>query len=441
MRYYIIIFTILIFSGCTQKELTPQKKEKVYSSEIYDLVNIPQRVNTFTSGINFTQMSYINQNKYEKSYFTPWNIDKPSINKKDAMWPFDSYKLGKSYGENLQLLKKNFFTQMREEFNLEDYASLNKKAITIKYANIRAFPTERPLLLNPSKAGEGFPFDYLQNSTIQANKPIFVSHYSKSGEWAFIESSFTFGWIKTNELVFLEKNQTDIWQAAQQVFLTKEGVALLTEDGKFLFNSKIGTMLALVSESEDFYTLLVVSSLSSEKPLFVKSKISKSIASKSSLAFNASNLENIINEVSQSNYGWGGIYAQRDCSSMLRDIFAPFGIWLPRNSYTQSKIGEVIQLEGLSDTQKIATIKAKALPFKTLLYKKGHIMLYVGTYNGEVIAFHDTWGIKTNESGIEGRIVIGKPVFSTLKLGSHQEFYDESSEMLRNLKSMNILNY
>jgi len=441
MRYYIIILTILIFSGCTQKELTPQKKEKIYSSEIYDLVNIPQKVNTFASGVNFTQMSYINQDEYEESYFRPWNMNEPSISKKDVMWPFRSYKLEKSYGENLQLLKKNFFTQMKEESNLEAYASVNKKAITIKYSNIRALPTEKPLLLDPSKAGEGFPFDYLQNSTIQANKPIFVSHYSKSGEWAFIESSFTFGWIKTNELVFLEKNQTDTWQAAQQIFLTKEEIPLLTEDGKFLFNSKVGTMLALVSESEDFFRVLTVSSSSLEKPLFVKSKISKSIASKSSLAFNASNLESIINEVSQSNYGWGGMYAQRDCSSMLRDMFAPFGVWLPRNSYMQSKVGEVIQLEGLSNTQKTATIKANALPFKTLLYKKGHIMLYVGIYNGEVIVFHDTWGIKTKKNGIEGRIIIGKPIFSTLRLGEKQEFYDESSEMLRNLKSMNTLNY
>ncbi len=439
MKYCLIIFIIFIFSGCANKE--PQVEKKVYSSEIYDLVNIPQKASKFTKGVNFTPMSYINQREYEESYFTPWNMDKPNMRIEEIIWPLRSYKPSNSYGENLKPINKSFFIQMKNEFNLEKYGSLNKKAITLKYTNIRALPTNKPVLLDPTKAGEGFPFDYLQNSTIQANKPIFVSHYSKSGEWAFVFSSFTFGWIQSNELVFLEKNYTDIWQGAQQIFLTKEDIALYSDSGKFLFNSKIGTMLALVDESEEFYTILTVSSASLEEPLFIKSKISKLIASKNSLAFNASNLESIIDEVSKSNYGWGGMYSQRDCSSMLRDMFAPFGIWLPRNSYMQSKIGEIISLSELSDTQKLNIIKSKALPFKTLLYKKGHIMLYVGIYNEQVIVFHDTWGIKTLKDGIEGRIIVGKPVFSSLKLGAKQEFYDEKSEMLRNLKSMNILNY
>ena len=142
-----------------------------------------------------------------------------------------------------------------------------------------------------------------------------------------------------------------------------------------------------------------------------------------------------------SNYGWGGMYGERDCSSMLRDLYAPFGLWLPRNSSKQSKIGEVISFDGLDNKQKIALIKEKALAFKTLLYKKGHIMLYVGVYRDEVIVFHDTWGIKTKEGEVEGRIIIGKTIFSTLKLGKEQENYDKSSELLRNLKSMNILNF
>jgi hypothetical protein len=120
-------------------------------------------------------------------------------------------------------------------------------------------------------------------------------------------------------------------------------------------------------------------------------------------------------------------------------MFTPFGIWLPRNSYRQSKIGEVITLDGLSEDEKIKTIKEKAIPFKTLLYRKGHIVLYAGTYNDEIIIFHDTWGIRTMKDGKEGRIVIGKTIFSTLKLGEEQAYYDTNSSMTKSLKSMNIL--
>jgi len=143
--------------------------------------------------------------------------------------------------------------------------------------------------------------------------------------------------------------------------------------------------------------------------------------------------------VSKTNYGWGGMYEQRDCSSMLRDMFAPFGIWLPRNSLQQSKVGRVISLSDLSDEEKINIIKEKAVPFQTLLYKKGHVVLYVGTYNGEIIIFHNTWGIKTKKDGVEGRVIVGKAVFSSLNIGKYVENYDEESSMLKNLISMNII--
>jgi phenylpyruvate tautomerase PptA (4-oxalocrotonate tautomerase family) len=206
-----------------------------------------------------------------------------------------------------------------------------------------------------------------------------------------------------------------------------------------MFKSKIGMIFALISEDEETYTILTVSSYKNSKPLFLKSKISKDIATKEVMILNESNLVTVINEVSKTNYGWGGMYEQRDCSSMLRDMFAPFGIWLPRNSSQQSKVGRVITFKNLSDKEKIELIKEKAVPFETLLYKKGHIVLYVGTYNDEIIVFHNAWGIKTKKDGVEGRIIIGKPIFSTLRLGRGEENFDEESELLRNLISMNIL--
>ena len=443
MQYLFGVLTLIFIFGCSNIEepsLNTNKKPKIYTNEIYDLINVPQKIEHYTEGVNFTNMSYINQEKFEKSYFSVWNLKKPSISVTQIKWPFKIYGAKNSYGENLQALNKNFFDNMYEESNFDAFGTVNRRAITLKHLNIRAMPTLRPLLLNPSKAGEGFPFDYLQNSSIGANKPIYVSHYSLTKEWVFVESSFAYGWVKASEIVFLDKKYTDLWQKSTQLYVIKDNTPIFNEEGKFLFNSKLGTLLPLIKEDEESYTLLTISSSSKHRAYFNKSKIEKDSVSVGSLAFNNSNFENIINIVTISNYGWGGMYKQRDCSSMLRDAFAPFGIWLPRNSYKQSLIGEVISLEGLSDKSKIALIKERAIPLKTLLYKKGHIMLYVGVYNNEVIILHNTWGIKTKKENKEGRIIIGKAIFSTLKLGSHQRYFDESAELLKNLKSMNILN-
>jgi len=461
LKYFFTVLFIIIFTGCTSNEAKPAvetlkrdilvKVDENLSSdksvqktskeevEIYDLANVPQDVSYFIKNITKNIPLYDIQKQYEKHYFSVWNIDKPREDLNSAKWPFASFCVGSSYGENFQPLKQEFFDDMLKSANFESYGSVNKEAIVLKETNIRAFPTIKPLLKDPSLAGEGFPFDYLQNSTLTANKPIFISHYSKNREWAFVFSSFTSGWIKSDEFVILNKKNSDMWQKAQQVHIIAEGTPIYSLNGDFLFKSKIGMMFALISEDKESYTILTVSSAKSSKPLFLKSKISKNIAIKGILTLNRKNLANIVNEVSATNYGWGGVYEQRDCSSMLRDLFAPFGIWLPRNSYQQSKAGRVINLKNLSDEDKVRLIKEQGVPFETLLYKKGHIVLYVGTYNDEIIAFHNTWGIKTKKDDIEGRVVIGKPIFSTLKLGKNQVNYDKESEILRNLKSMNIL--
>ncbi len=336
-------------------------------------------------------------------------------------------------------IKKDFLDNMYYESNFDKYLTINKKALTLQYSNIRALPTSRPLLSNPKLAGEGFPFDYVQNSSINANTPIFISHYSKNKQWVFIFSSFAYGWLKSSEVLLLDDKDAKKWQNAKQVFVVKEGISLFTKSGNALFNTRIGMLLPLIEEEKDSYIILSASMHRDANKIFNKSIIQKDVVSKNILKINETNLNNIIKEISKTNYGWGGIYEQRDCSSTLMDLYAPFGIWLPRNSSQQSKIGEVIDISTLDESDKIKTIKEKAVPFKTFLYKKGHIMLYVGIYNDEIIAFHNTWGIKTKNANKEGRFIIGKTIFSTLKVGKELKYYDKDAELLKNMRSINII--
>ncbi len=439
MKYFFVLILVVLFSACSINKAQMKEKKVV---EIDDLKYIPQSISFYTQNVDINisedEIAKI-QSNYERRYFRVWNMDEPSESLENVKWPFRSFRVGKSYGENLQPLEQSFFDEMYENSNFDNYASLNKKALTLQHVNIRVMPTLMPFTQDPTIAGEGFPFDYLQNSTLEANKPIFVSHYSKDREWVYVFSSFASGWIKSNEIVFLDKKYTDAWQEAKQLFITKENISIFSNEGDFLFKSKIGMMLAIVDKNESDYTVLTVAAYKNSKPMFLKATLSKDVVSENILTFSKENIDHIISEISLSNYGWGGMYNQRDCSSMLRDLFSVFGVWLPRNSSQQSRMGTIISLENLEDEEKVKLIKEKAIPFQTLLYKKGHIVLYVGTYNGEIIIFHITWGLKTKNDGVAGRVVIGRSIFSSLRLGKNQENYDEESEILRNLKSMNIL--
>ncbi|WP_455756024.1 SH3 domain-containing protein [Sulfurimonas sp.] len=437
MRYILILLVTIFLVGCSLKQEN-LNEELQTQSVVNDLLSIPQNIEYYTKDYKEDKLFEI-QKEYENLHFIAWNIQKLNKTLNEIKWPFKYFDASKHYGENLLPVKKEFLDKMYEQSNFDDYQTLNKKGLTLKYSDIRALPTSRPLLLDPSLAGEGFPFDYAQNSSVNANVPLFISHYSKDKQWVFVFTSFTFGWLKSNEVVFIDDRYTSIWQDAKQILITKEDIPLYTSFGEPLFNTRVGMMFALVDEDEDNYTILTVSSSNGLKAIYNKSKISKDFASKKTLPFNEKNLNNIINEVSKKNYGWGGIYEQRDCSSMLMDMYTPFGIWLPRNSSHQRNVGEVIDLSGFDNTQKIKVIKEKAIPFQTLLYKKGHIVLYVGLHEDEVIVFHNTWAVKTKIDNKEGRFIIGKPVFTTLKFGKEIVGYDKDSELLKNIESMNIV--
>jgi len=443
LNYLYLILSIVLLSSCAVKKdtLNVKKSDEITGNirvveSITELDTISQDVSRYTKDI---EEKLFSQKIYEKKYFRIWNIDKSKISLSTAMWADRAYRHGDTYGENLQLLKASFFDKVLDNSNYKNYLTLNKKALTIKSLNIRAIPTDKPVLRDPSKAGEGFPFDYLQNSTISANKPILISHYSKDREWVFIESSFAFGWVKSSGVVKIENKYTKLWQQAEQVFITKENIPIYSMNNDFLFKSKIGMMFALIDEDSDSYSILTVSRYKNMKPLYLKSKVKKSIAHKNRLAFNSENINKIITEVSKTNYGWGGMYSQRDCSSTLRDFYAPFGLWLPRNSSQQAKIGKVISIDGLSDSKKIDIILKNAKPFRTLLYKKGHIGLFVSNKNKKIIMYQNVWGVKTQKNGVEGRFIIGKPIFSTLEVGSNLSDYDKDASMLHKLKSISTL--
>lgn len=432
LQYLLVFFSLFFFLGCSAK------KQHV---EIYDLQHLPQTADVYSKNFKKNSQLQTFEGLYKEKYFRVWdiNVSLPSV--EDIQWPFKVYKPEGSFGANLQPLSQSFFDVMYERSNFEAYNSVARKGLSIENLNLRSFPTNKPLFKDPSLAGEGFPFDYLQNTTVAAYKPLFISHYSKDKEWVFVFSSFASGWIKSDQFVFLNDEQTAQFQDSKQIFLLKDNTPVYDLKGNFVFRSRVGMVLPLVKQEQNNSLALVYERDINQSAVSKEVLIDANISSLGKLEFNAKNITSIIDAVQHSTYGWGGLYGERDCSSLMRDIFTPFGLWLPRNSSQQSKIGTVFSLEGLSEKEKIATIKHYAIPFATLLYKRGHILLYLGTYEDKIIVFHDTWGVKTMHHGKEGRAIIGKAIFSSLKLGERHPLYDEEGEILKHLSSFNLLGY
>ncbi len=415
----------------------------VYPHSVEDLYRFPQDIEVYAKKSALTHKRHYDiQKAFDRNYFSVWRYKKPPERLATARWPFNVYSRGCSYGENLQLLEESWFDEMLEKANFRRFGKVSRYGMTLHFSALRNFPTHKPLFRDPNKAGEGFPFDYLQNSAVHANEPIYISHYSKDRAWVYVYTSYASGWLPSHTIAFINKKQRKKWQKAKPVYLLKEKVALTDTKGHFLFYSRVGMRLSFVKKRGLYTYARAVAPGAFNKPTFVTIRFKHRDVATKPLYLNQKNLTMITTGVMKSNYGWGGLYEERDCSSTLRDIYAPFGIWIPRNSRQQSRIGKVIKFNDLNITAKEELIKAEAIPFETFLHRKGHIMLYLGTYEDNIMILHNMWGIKTvNDNAEEGRVIVGKVVISTLDIGSEQSGYDYNSSLMPALDRMNIFTY
>ncbi|MBC7171875.1 MAG: C40 family peptidase, partial [Polyangiaceae bacterium] len=90
-------------------------------------------------------------------------------------------------------------------------------------------------------------------------------------------------------------------------------------------------------------------------------------------------------------YGWGDRGGARDCSRYLLDVFASFGLEMPRHSGRQAAAGTFsIDASAVEDpAEKRLLIQAAAKSGIVLLHFPGHIMVYLGeNEDGVPMAIH-----------------------------------------------------
>lgn len=451
LKYGVIAFTALVMlSGCTPKmaHVTPPpiaKPPKLLPIPVdnkpvcdfikpYDVDYYPQNIATYVN-LNASEQinKYAVQQEFDQHYYKPWSYQFAPISTKSASWPITAFKGG--FGANLQRLDPSWFTQMEKQSNFQAYSTINRYGITTRWMSMRVFPTNEPLYSNPSRAGGGYPFDLLQNSSVAFNEPVFISHTSLDGTWSYVFSNNASGWVESSGVALIDPQTIALFKSKKKLFITDDKVPLLSSDQELMTLSRIGMVLPLLEETSSGYKALCVDSGGNVKELLVP----KASAHVGIDLINKKTLIQLGNNLLNTTYGWGGMFQERDCSSTIRDFAIPFGIFLPRNSKEQAKRGEVFSFKGLRNDQKIALIKEKGVPFETILYKKGHVLLYIGTYEDKVMVLHNIWGVRTRDAkGVAGRAVIGKTIISTLELGKEVENFDPKGMLLSTLVSMNI---
>ncbi|PUD57780.1 C40 family peptidase [Helicobacter pylori] len=397
MRYFLVVF-LFLFVGCTKKDFT-----------LKDL-SLPQEASSYLAssqnGSNNIDLQALREKlkeSYLKAWYSPWLDMKVKSNKKEVFWILKEMNKSTGYGEDLKPNAKAFNDELIKSMDIERYPSAKIRAVVVRDSDVRAVPTNKPFYLSP----KGYPFDRYQNSLIFQGTPVLITHFNLDKTYAHIQSSFVYGWIKVSDLAYMRDKDIELLTHLKNyVMPIKDKIPLYTDYEDFYTDARVGELFALIPQSQNtpqkpqkkelkaygflrdakgYATLQSV--ILEEKDFFVFPK-----------AFNSENMAYFIDTMLGQKYGWGGLLGNRDCSAFTRDSFANFGILLPRNSYAQSRYANnYVDLSSMKAKEKEDYILKNATPFGTLIYLKGHIMLYLGAHNHQAIVAHSIWSVQTQK--------------------------------------------
>lgn len=440
--FLLLCFTL---SACGPKQTTGGKPFVQSGVPCQDVVSLPQTLTPYASaaGENRALVSPAVQRasamEQRDKLFRPWEMTEPtrwvkaSLNKNFNMRPDYAYTDGK------QPFPMDAWQRIEENSNKGAFPSGVARGITLRHTNLRAMPTPMPFYRNPDKPGEGFPFDYFQHTSLPMGVPVLICNVSKDGQWRLVETALTVGWLPAKDVAEVDEAFISRWQS--------QPLAALVRDKVFLASSTehIGTLLPLAGSASpgrgQAISVLYPQSGSGGKASIGTASLAPGAAVAVPLVLTPAEVARVGNEMMGQPYGWGGLAERRDCSALTRDLFAPFGIWLPRNSSRQAKVGMPIALAGFSSEEKEARIVSQATPFLSLIWLPGHIGVYIGQYQGKPVMFHNMWGLRTRDGSGDcgGRAVVGKAVVTTLRAGAERPDLCTPAGMLDRVQRVTVL--
>lgn len=424
------------------------------------LANINQTINQYPENIklfvnkNFTSSQIYSPNfknkletKFFYYYFSPWQ--KPflfqSINgaKEEEIADISIYLKSPGWIENKQQNSLENIKKINTNMNLSSLSQhQSEKGIIVHETNLRVLPTDKPIFGNWKEAGEGFPFDNMQEALLKANLPVFILGSSKDGAWKLVSTPDNdLGWVNSLDVAFVDQNFIHRWaQSKHFIIATEDNVALLDPEQRYYLSTRIGELFPLVEINKNHYWIKIVVRDEDGIGRTHIVRISKNAGHLFPLTASPRYIAKMISKMQNTPYGWGELFGYRDCSATTKDLFSIFGFWLPRNSSAQAKEGgKEINLANLTPLEKINVIRQKAIPFYSLLSMPGHIMLYIGEKDGKLWIFHSPWGLHTmnSKTNKEGRAIIGRSVITPLDFGS--TFENVKSDYLTKITGLTLL--
>jgi len=374
---------------------------------------------------------YFGMDADEKS---PWNPSYiASVLSKETEAPRDASirkYLGEhsvSWGENFRVPPGSWKKQVKDNAttSVDRFYRPSKRGIAVREASVRGLPTDDPAYDDPRQAGQGYPFDNLQMSSVRPGTPVYVLAVSRDKRWKYVLSPTVTGWVHSEDIAGVDQQFVTEWLTLAGKNLgsfIKEPVSVY-EGGLYYFTARPGTILPFRNRQSGFFDVTVPVRKSDGRAQIRKVRLREDEFVAMPWKMTPGNMAVLMKSMSGRPYGWGNYNFYNDCSAEMRSLMMPFGIFLPRNSAAQIQSAtRIVDLSQEDTRSRLRYLTEHGRPFLTLVYIPGHIMLYIGNtvINGQNVpmTYQNIWGLRPADS--ESRSIIGGAVFLPL-LASYPE--------------------
>lgn len=252
------------------------------TKSLFPLGNYPQSVDKWIPpghGLNVPVMTTAAQQRHfsdlKSRYFgmgpggkSPWNPSYiVSILSKGAEVARDTSirkYLGKqsiSWGENFRVHPKRWKLEVRDNAatGIDRVYHSSGRGIVVREMLVRVLPTADPAYDDPRQAGQGYPFDNLQMSSVRPGPPVYVLAVSRDRQWKYVLSPTITGWVHNEDIAEVDKKFVTEWLTLADKSLgafIKEPVSV-HERGQYYFTARPGTILPFRNRQPGFFDVTV----------------------------------------------------------------------------------------------------------------------------------------------------------------------------------------
>jgi cell wall-associated NlpC family hydrolase len=330
-------------------------------------------------------------------------------------------QINEIYGENHKHYPTSWFDKVANNLNISaidlEYNPKNN-AIAIQNLSLRAIPSLDPMFYSSDLAGQGYPFDIIQTTSVTIGTPLYIVNSSLDNSKYLVITPDAVGWVDANGVAIASTRFIKQWND----YAKNQGIIAITNNTPARKTIMLtGTTLPIYKKQNNkIYSAFPIAD-SKYQARIASVEINKSDIAVVPLLLTVHNFVNIMRNRLGDQYGWGGYLFKNDCSAELKSLFIAFGIYLPRNSqYQWQSANKVVNLDQQSAIEREKYLLKYGKKFLTLVQIPGHIFLYIGNHSNPysekhepiALTYQTIWGLRNSENS--SRAIIGGTVILPL---------------------------